>query len=137
MFVITAIVGSMMSRMRAISPGTLAPASTTSASVSSGALRMVSGTPIRLLRLALVACTRYRAPNAARIISFVLVLPLDPVIATTGVPSGSMRRRARASSPSAVSVSSTSKNESPATLGVPRRTTAAVAPPALAFSRKL
>src|SRR6267143_163530 len=33
----TAIVGSMMSRNRAISPGTLAPASTTSASVSSGA----------------------------------------------------------------------------------------------------
>jgi len=32
-------------------------------------------------------------PNAARIISFVLVLPLDPVIATTGVPQAHMRRR--------------------------------------------
>ena len=58
MFVMTAIVGSMMSRMRAISPGTLAPASTTSAPVSSGAPRIVSGTPTRLLRLAVVAWTR-------------------------------------------------------------------------------
>src|SRR5207249_4722283 len=59
-FVITAIVGSITSRSRAISPGTLAPASTTSASASSGAPRMVSGTPTRLFRLPLVACTRYR-----------------------------------------------------------------------------
>src|SRR6266511_3233868 len=44
MLVMTAMVGSMMSRSRATSPGTLAPASTTSASVSSGALRIESGT---------------------------------------------------------------------------------------------
>src|SRR5438132_11196698 len=85
----------MTSRSRAISPGTLAPASTTSASVSSGAPRIVSGTPTRLLRLPLVACTRYRTASTARIISLVPVLPLEPVIATTGLAGGSARRRAR------------------------------------------
>ena len=53
--VTTATSGSMISRYRAISPGRLAPASTTSASVSAGASRIVSGTPTRLLRLARVA----------------------------------------------------------------------------------
>src|SRR2546429_4795256 len=38
------MVGSITARNRAISPGTLAPASTTSASASSGAARIVSGT---------------------------------------------------------------------------------------------
>src|SRR6266567_259270 len=47
-----------------------------------------------------------------------------------------MRRRARASRPSAARVSSTSKKGRPATGGVPRRTTAAVAPPAPACPRK-
>ena len=87
-FVITAIVGSMMRRSCSISPRTLAPASTTRASLSSGAPRMVSGTPTRLLRLAVVACTRQRVATAARIISLVLVFPLDPVMATTGLPAG-------------------------------------------------
>src|SRR2546422_1080876 len=126
----------MMLRSWGISPGTLAPASTTSASASSGASRSVSGTPTRLLRLAEVACTRHFVPSAARIISFVLVFPLDPVIAMTGLCDGSSRRRARASIPSASSVSGTSKNGSPSTGGVPRRTTAAAAPRPFASGRK-
>src|SRR5207247_6741347 len=79
-FVIATMVGSITSRSRAISPGTLAPASTTSASASSGAPRIVSGTPTRLFRLPLVACTRYRVARTARIISLALVLPLEPLI---------------------------------------------------------
>ena len=95
--VTTATVGSMTCRYRPISPGTLAPASTTRASVSAGASRMVSGTPIRLLRLARVACTRNRVRSAAASISLVLVFPLVPVTATTGPVT--RRRRARASQP--------------------------------------
>src|SRR5438445_646291 len=130
------MVGSMMSRSLGISPGTLAPASTTSACASPGASSSVSGTPTRLLRLADVACTRHFVASAARIISFVLVFPLDPVIAMTGLCDGSSRRRARASIPSASSVSGTSKNGSPSTDGVPPRTTAAAAPRAFALARK-
>jgi hypothetical protein len=70
--------------------------------------------------------------STARIISLVLVFPLEPVIATTGLPGASSRRRARARSPSAASVSVTSKYGRPSTGGVPRRTTAAAAPLALA-----
>src|SRR5690349_18038760 len=125
----------MISRSRGISPGMLAPASTTRASASSGAPRIVSGTPTRLFRLPPVACTRYAVASTARIISLVLVFPLEPVIATTGLPGAKRRRRARANRPSAASVSSTSKNGSPATAGVPRRTTAAAAPLAFAWSR--
>src|SRR6266705_1014924 len=135
-FVITAIVGSITSRRRGISPGTLAPASTTRASVSSGAPRIVSGTPTRLLRLPLVACTRYVVPSTARIISLALVLPLEPVTATTGLPAASSWRRARASRPSAASVSSTSKKGRPSIGRVPLRTTAAAAPFAFASARK-
>ncbi len=87
----------MIARSRAISPGTLAPASITRALLSAGALRIESGTPIRLLRFPLVAWTRQRTANVARSISFVLVFPLDPVTATTGLDGGSCRRRARAS----------------------------------------
>src|SRR5690242_17686969 len=126
----------MMSRSLGISPGTLAPASTTSASASSGAPRIVSGTPTRLLRFPVVACTRYEVASTARIISLVLVFPLDPVIATTGLPGASRRRRARARAPSAASVSGTWKKGSPSTGGVPRRTTAAAAPWACACARK-
>ena len=125
-----------MSRSRAISPGTLAPASMTSASASSGAASSVSGTPTRLFRFPVVACTRYCAARAARIISLVLVLPLDPVTATTGLPGASSRRRARARAPRATRVSSTSKYGNPSRGGVPRRTTAAAAPLALASARK-
>src|SRR2546430_3296074 len=124
----TAIVGSITVRSRAISPGTLAPASTTSDSASSGAARIVSGTPTRLLRLPTVACTRNVVPSTARISSLVLVLPLDPVTATTGLPGGNRRRRARASSPSAASVSGTSKNGSPSIGGVPTHTTTTTTP---------
>jgi hypothetical protein len=53
--VATVTLGSMISRYRGSSPGTLAPASITSASVSAGASRIVSGTPTRLLLLARVA----------------------------------------------------------------------------------
>ena len=113
----------------------LAPASITSASASSGAARIVSGTPTRLFRLPPVACTRYVVASTARIISLVLVFPLDPVTPTTGLPGGSRRRRARASNPRATSVSGTSKNGSPCTGGVPCRTTAAAAPWAFAWSR--
>ena len=134
-FVITAMVGSMISRSRGISPGTLAPASTTSASASSDAPRMVSGTPIRLFRFPVVACTRYVVVSTARIISRVLVFPLEPVTATTGLPAGKSRRRARASRPRATSVSGTSKAGRPSRDGVPRRTTAAAAPLAFAWSR--
>ena len=45
---------------------------------SSGIASSVSGTPTRLLKLPLVACTSSRAPSAARGSSFVVVLPSPP-----------------------------------------------------------
>ncbi len=131
--VTTPCVGSMMSRSRAISPGTLAPASTTSASASSGAARIVSGTPTRLFRFPCVACALQRVPTTRATISFVAVLPLVPVTATTGPPIS--RRRSRASAPSATSVSSTANVARPAGASVPRCTTAPVAPRCTASAR--
>jgi hypothetical protein len=122
----TVIDGSMISRYRLISPGRLAPASTINAWVSAGASRIVSGTPIRLLRFARVAYVRYLVPSTAASISLVLVFPLVPVTAMTG-PS-SIRRRVRARSPKARSGSSTWYRVRAATGGVPRRTIAAFAP---------
>ena len=124
--VATVMVGSTISRYLGSSPGTLPPPSITSASTSHGASMIVSGTPTRLLLLARVACTRNRVRSTAATISFTVVFPLLPVTHTTG-PFSSLRR-ARAMSPYARRVSSTSSNSRPATGAVPRRTTAAVAP---------
>jgi len=98
--------------MRAISPGTLARLDDQRFGVLRGA-EDGQRDPIRLLRLAAGGVDAIPRPNAGGSSPWVLVLPLDPVIATTGVPSGNMRRRARASRPSAVRVSSTSRRAIP------------------------
>jgi hypothetical protein len=132
--VTTPTVGSTMPRSRAISPGSLAPHSTTSASAASGASRMVSGTPTRLFRFSRVACVCQRVPRVTASIALVAVFPLLPVTAATGPASS--RRRARARSPSATKVFGTSNRTNPETGWVGRRTTAPRAPACTAWSRK-
>ena len=68
---------------REISPGWFMPSSQTTTSESSGAASSVSGMPMRLLRLPAVAWVRRQAPKPARSMSFVVVLPTEPVTPTT------------------------------------------------------
>src|ERR1022692_4620985 len=79
--------------------------------------RMVSGSPISLLRLPLVART-FSAPNSARriaaVISLTVVFPLLPTIPATG--SENRRRQNFASAPSALIVSATQSTVSAAAL---------------------
>ena len=103
--VTTAISGRAIAESVEISPGSFEPISTTITSTSVGIESSVSGTPMRLLRLSGVACTARVIPSAARVRSFVVVFPTDPVIATTGA-FRSLRRKL-ASDPSATRVSST------------------------------
>ena len=98
----------------------------------------VSGTPYSLFRLPCGLEAGRRPPRIAAHISLVVVLPLLPVIATSGP-----RNRARwpaASAPSAVVVSATSitgsSRRSSAGSARPRRTTRPPAPADAAFARK-
>lgn len=93
MHVITVIVGSAIARRRVISPGTFMPNSITATSAVSGNASSVSGTPTRLFRLPAVACTSSRLARTERVSSFVVVLPLEPAIATTGPRAAHARRR--------------------------------------------
>jgi len=127
--VITAMVGSITSRNRGISPGTLAPASTNQRLASSGAARIVSGTPTRLFRLPLVACTWYWYQHSAD--HFLGAgLPARAVTATTGLPGASNRRRAPPAAERAERVDDSKYgSRPPATCrGAPRR------PPRLALA---
>ena len=95
MAVMTPTSGSAIAASSAICPAPRIPISSTSTSVSSGARRTSSGSPISVLKLARDACTRRWGASIARSRSFVEVLPTDPVMPITCAP---MRRRcARAS----------------------------------------
>ena len=103
--VMTPMCGRAMAAIRAISPAAFMPISTTRASVSRGADSTVSGAPIVELRLPRVAWVRKRRASTAATISFVVVLPEEPVTPTTTQSSWSRHheaRRARNSSPSAM-----------------------------------
>ena len=127
--------GSVMSRNVATSPGVLVPTSTIATSAAEGIDSRVSGTPMRLLRLPLVACTASVRENAALSSSLVLVLPFDPATAITLRPQA--RRHAVASCPSATRVSDTTYvgTPRPAAL-VASLTTNAAAPASRAVARK-
>ncbi|CAB5069056.1 unannotated protein [freshwater metagenome] len=81
--VTTPTVGRATVQSRAISPSPRIPISSTSASLSSGALRTVAGSPQSLFRLFSLAAVRQRAPSTSRARSFTLVLPTEPVMPTT------------------------------------------------------
>ena len=103
--VTTPMSGRATSHSRAISPNPRIPISNTSTSVSSGALRIVTGRPCSLLKLRSFAVVRRVAAHAAAMKSFVDVLPTLPVTPTTRAVA---RRRAhRASAINAAAVSAT------------------------------
>ena len=83
MLVMTPISGAQMCARRAISPGMLVPSSRITHSCSGASRNRVSGTPIWLLRLRSASRTLKRWETTAAVIRRVLVLPLDPVMATT------------------------------------------------------
>ena len=93
--VMTATLGRAARLMRVSSPAWFMPISTTRSWASSGAAKMVRGTPMRLLKLPAVACTRRPAPRPAASISLVVVLPTEPVTPTT-VHCGLRRRHSPA-----------------------------------------
>ena len=64
-------------------PGRSIPISRTKISVDGFISKIVTGTPISLLKLACVLCTLNLFDKTAATISLVVVLPLDPVIPTT------------------------------------------------------
>ena len=82
--VTTPIVGRASSARYAISPGRLVPSSSTSAWCSGASRRSVSGRPHWLLKLPAGLSTLKRVASTAATSSLVVVLPLDPVTATTG-----------------------------------------------------
>ena len=103
--VTAATVGRLISARAAISPGRLDPSSSATARCWGESWSRVSGSPHWLLKLDWGLRTGPRVSSTAAIISFVVVLPLEPVTAATG-----MVKRARwqaASRPSARVVSST------------------------------
>ena len=69
----------------AISPGCWLPISSTSAWCSCVSLRSVSGSPHWLLKLPLGLSTCQRMLSTPAISSLVVVLPFEPVTATTGI----------------------------------------------------
>ena len=77
--VTTPMSGRATSHSRVISPNPRIPISNTSTSVSSGALRIVTGRPCSLLKLRSFAVVRRVAAHAAAMRSFVDVLPTLPV----------------------------------------------------------
>ena len=100
------MVGRAISHNHVMCPKPRAPISTTAASVASGALTSVSGTPSSLLNDFSLAAVTSRCRAIAVNRSLVEVLPFDPVMATTR--SGRRRRASFPSSVSAASVASTS-----------------------------
>ena len=93
--VIAASAGWHAAARRSISWAWFMPSSQTTTSASSGVESTVRGPPMRLLRLPRVAWQRRWEPKPAASISLVVVLPTDPVTATTSQP-GCSSRQARA-----------------------------------------
>ena len=105
-----------MSASAAICAGPRIASSTMPISVSVSSLHSVSGTPSSLLKLASAATVRARGAQIAARMSFVDVLPVEPVIATTRAV-----LRSRTARPSAASAENASSG-----------TSVAAAPPAKA-----
>ena len=126
--------GRAISVSRRISPGAFIPISRIATRCASFQRKIVSGSPIRLLKFPSVLRTLPRLPATAAVISFVVDLPLLPVIATHGAVS--FARQLDATSPSARSVSATSTAAIPAGSFVPRCTTTPPAPAACASPTK-
>ncbi len=82
--VMAASVGRAMPHRAAISPWWFAPISMTAKPVSASICIRESGTPMSLLRFPCVFTTEYRVANSPAIRSFAVVLPQEPVIASTG-----------------------------------------------------
>ena len=104
--VTTPMSGRATSHREVISPNPRIPISSTSTSVSSGALRIVIGKPCSLLKLRSFAVVLRSAEHAAEIRSFVDVLPTLPVTPTTVVSSCCRAQPARRINESAVSATS-------------------------------
>ena len=83
MFVMMATSGFAIAARGWISPGWFMPISSTAISSAALARSSMRGTPMWLLKLPSVFSTRNRRLKTAAVKSFVLVLPLLPVIATT------------------------------------------------------
>ena len=83
MLVITQISGWLMDASSCISPKWSIPISRTATSCSSVRLKMVSGSPIPLLKFPSVLRTLYFRERTEAIVSLVLVLPTLPVMPTT------------------------------------------------------
>ena len=134
--VMTAIVGAPIRASRSISPGTFIPISTTAAPCSGPRPRSVRGRPMRLLKFPVFFNTFRLRLKIAAVISLVLVLPLLPETAITGM--SNLMRRFRASSPSAkrVSLTKITAAEAPGGRVTPRDTITAPAPFATASSTK-
>ena len=107
--VTTPMLGRATVHSRAISPKPRMPISSTRASTSSGAFKMVTGRPWSLLKDRSFAATRKLDPSAAAIKSLVLVLPTEPVMPITRLLScaSSLFRPQAPSCNSAASVSGT------------------------------
>ena len=99
-------VGSAVSTSRLMSPGWLAPISTTAIWCSGFRPKRVFGTPMSLLKLPCVQCTRYFSESTAATSSLVVVLPLVPVMPITGM--SNCRRCSRANAWNVARQSSTS-----------------------------
>ena len=132
MLVITPTSGRAMRASSRICPWPRIAISTTTTSVSCSMSRSVSGTPISLLRLALVATVRATGRSSAARMSLVEVLPALPVMATTLTPARrrtSVARRCSAASPSSTTICDASPGRPAA---VAARTITAAAPAARA-----
>ena len=122
-----------------MSPGWLAPISTTASCVSEVMRSRVKGTPMLLFRLPSVAVTRYLTDSTSRISSFVVVLPFVPVKAMTvnGFPSTiviDLCQRASSCKVFKVSSTFTRRGSSEAATAADLLTTAYLAPSSSAFS---
>ena len=104
--VTTPMSGRATSHNLLISPNPRIPISTTKTSVSSGASRMVTGSPCSLLKLRSLARVRRWVPHAAATMSLVVVLPTLPVTPTTRASRRGLAHCARASNAWAVSATS-------------------------------
>ena len=106
--VTTPTVGRAMAESVAISPGWLVPSSTTAARCSAPSRRSVSGRPHWLLNDEAGLSTSPRVASTAAVSSFTVVLPIEPVMATTGTLKRERCQAARRPSERVVSSTRTS-----------------------------
>ena len=120
-----------------ISPAWFMPSSTTAISGRRLSSMSESGSPMWLLKFPLLRTTRYRAARNSAVISFVVVFPALPVMATTFAPDSIRTRRATCWSAAVVSSTSmTTARGSRTSPPRPRGTTTPAAPAATAAGAK-